>query len=291
MTPDRKTLAAIRKQLKDPDLAVALQGAEAAAAYPALLAQLCAGIAAPAGALASVTIDPAAELRRRVRAAHRSQVAARLLLHLDGPTMADLSLSGPQPVALLAKMAELRRLSLATCPLDDLAWLRDLTKLESLVLYRCGTPDLSPIAALPALTTLSIYPEPPDLDAFERPGLTVVRTPPLRPARIVNGGQICSTIDLSKDQAAQQAIVDAGFDPTDALWRMHEARWPIVIRALDDRIKNRPLVHQLNVAKVCDTANHTIVRVAVDDNRHLLGYGDDVVDFFIALIKSGVEVL
>jgi hypothetical protein len=194
-------------------------------------------------------------------------------------------------VALLAKMTELQRLSLATCPLEDLAWLRGLTKLESLTLYRCGTPDLSPIAALPALTTLSIFPEPPDLDAFERPGLTVVRAPSLRPARIVNGGQICSTIDMSKDQAAQQAIVDAGFDPADVLWRLHEARWPILIRALDDRIKNRPLVHQLNVAKVCDTANHTIVRVAVDDNRHLLGYGDDVVDFFIALIKSGVEVL
>lgn len=314
----RKILATIRKYLHG-DRAAILQGVALARQHPALHPVLGAGLTMHPGGAVTWTKD--SEVARRVLMTHRPFAALQLWLMTQGASIGEVTLSGEQAPEQVAALTDLRLLRLCDDALTSLEPLAGMDRLESLSLYGCGDiTDLSPLAALPALRTLTIIGctgvrrlEPllgcagleellvagaavEDLEALQQAwpqrhggrALIVHRAPVLPPVRIINAGKICSTLALSSEQLR---IIDRSFAgaATAVKQLAHERSWPLKIRTLDQRMKQRPLLESLTVQKLCDLPAHVVLSVPAEANRHLLGDGDDVIDFYIILQTAGVS--
>lgn len=312
----RKILSTIRKYLHG-DRAAILQGVALARQYPALHPVLGAGLTMYPGGAVTWTKD--SEVARRALVAHRPFAALQLWLVTQGASIGEVTLSGEQVPEQVAGLTGLRLLRLCDGALASLEPLAGMDRLESLSLYNCrDITDLSPLAALPALRTLTIIGctgvrlEPllgcagleelvvpgskaEDLEALQQAwpqhhggrALTVHRAPVLPPVRIVDAGKICSTLELSSEQI--RLISLAGADADEVRRLAHERSWPLKIRTLDQRMKQRPLLESLTVQKLCDLPAHVVLSVPGEANRHLLGDGADVTDFCIILQTAGVS--
>ncbi len=112
-----------------------------------------------------------------------------------------------------------------------------------------------------------------------------------RKARIVNGGQVCSTYNVGSNERSQ--LLAAGLSEAD-LERIvplaHEREWPQRMRSLDGRIETRPQWSRYTVYHVAKFGSHDLVFVPAAENRDVPAAIRPSKDFYMIFGPGGVEV-